>query len=272
MDDAVTRPPVNGIPAIGLGTWKNTDFGDCVGHVRNALDMGYRHIDTAQYYDNEEAVGEAIRTSQIPRQDIFLASKVWFDKLAYEDVIRTTKASLARLGVDRVDMMYVHWPAGEYDPEETLEAFADLRDDGLISHIGVSNFTPELLDEAQEYSDVPIKANQVEMHPLLQQEALREYCARNDIVLVASSPLMHGDVGEVNAIREVADRYDTTPEQVALAWLLEKDVVVIPKATSRDHLRANWNSQFLELDEDTIAKIDGIEREQRLGDPPFAPW
>lgn len=272
MDDAVTRPPVNGIPALGLGTWKNTDFGDCVASVRNALDIGYRHIDTAQYYDNEEAVGEAIRTSTIPRKDIFLASKVWFDSLAYEDVIRTTKASLDRLGVEKVDMMYVHWPAEEYDAEGTLEAFADLRRDGLISHIGVSNFTEELLEEAKEISAAPIKANQVEMHPLLQQEELRAYCDRNDIALVAYSPLMHGDIADVGPVCDVADKHDVAPEQVTLSWLLEKGVVTIPKATSRAHIQANWDSQFVQLDDEDIAQIDGIQQERRLTDPPFAPW
>ncbi|MFC6732753.1 aldo/keto reductase [Haladaptatus sp. DYSN1] len=272
MDDAVTHPPVHGIPALGLGTWKNTDFGACVGSVRHALDVGYRHIDTAQYYGNEEAVGEGIRTSTVPRKDIFLASKVWFDNLAYEDVIRTTKASLDRLRVESVDMMYVHWPADEYDPEETLAAFAALRDDGLVSHIGVSNFTPELLSEARETCDAPISANQVEMHPLLQQPELREYCARHDIALVAYSPLMHGDVEEIPQVREVAAKHETTPEQVTLAWLLEKGVVPIPKATGRAHIEQNWESQFLDLDAEDVALIDGIQQERRLGDPQFAPW
>jgi 2,5-diketo-D-gluconate reductase B len=272
MDIAVNCPPVNGIPALGLGTYKNTDFGECVASVRNALNVGFRHIDTAQYYENEAAVGEGIRTSPVSREAVFLASKVWFDNLGYDDVLRTARETLDRLGVDSLDMLYVHWPAESYDPEATLAAFSDLKRDGLIDHIGVSNFTPELLTEAREQCEAPIKANQVEMHPLLQQEAMRAYCDRHDITLVAYSPLMHGEVGEGRAVCEVAEKHETTPEQVTLAWLLDKGVVPIPKATSLAHIRANWESQFLELDDEDIAHIDGIAQEQRLGDPAFAPW
>ncbi|WP_338728781.1 aldo/keto reductase [Haladaptatus sp. DJG-WS-42] len=272
MDDAVNHPPVNGIPALGLGTWQNTDFGACVASVRNALDVGFRHIDTAQYYENEAAVGEGISTSPVSRESVFLASKLWFDDLAYDDVVQTARESLDQLGVDSLDMLYVHWPAESYDPAETLAAFTDLKRDGLIDHIGVSNFTPELLREAQECCDAPIKANQVEMHPLLQQEELRAYCDRHDITLVAYSPLMRGEVGEVREVCDVAEKHETTPEQVTLAWLLEKNVVPIPKATSRDHILSNWESQFVELDDEDIAHIGGISQERRLGDPVFAPW
>ncbi|WP_332899098.1 aldo/keto reductase [Haladaptatus sp. CMSO5] len=272
MDDAVNRSPVNGIPALGLGTYKNTNFGSCVASVRNALDIGFRHIDTAQYYENEAAVGEGIRTSPVSREAVFLASKVWFDDLAYDDVVRTARGSLDRLGVDSLDMLYVHWPAESYDPEATLAAFSDLKRDGLIDNIGVSNFTPELLTEAREQCDAPIKANQVEMHPLLQQDELRAYAERHDIALVAYSPLMQGNVGDVREVCEVAEKHETTPEQVTLAWLLDKGVVPIPKATSRAHIRANWESQFLALDDEDIAHIDGISEVKRLGNPAFAPW
>lgn len=161
------------MPMLGLGTWQNEDPGQCADSVTTALNLGYRHVDTAQIYGNEAAVGDGIAAADVDREDVFLASKVWINKLD-DDVVSSTKESLRKLGTEYVDLMYVHWPAGDYDPAETLPAFAELRDEGLVDRIGVSNFEPHHVDAARDVLNDGPFANQVEMHPLLQQTELRE--------------------------------------------------------------------------------------------------
>jgi 2,5-diketo-D-gluconate reductase B len=187
-------------------------------------------------------------------------------------VLHTVRESLNRLGVDAVDLLYVHWPADEYDPQDTLAAFAELYDDGLIDNVGVSNFTPEQLREATAVCDAPVFANQVEMHPLLPQADLREAADELDVNLVAYSPLARGEVFDVPEIQEVAEKHDASPAQVSLAWLREKGVTAIPKATSEAHIRDNWESLGVELDADDVATIDAIDERERQVDPGFAPW
>ena len=233
--------------------------------------MGYRHVDTAQAYGNEAAVGEGIAAADVDREDVFLATKVWIDRLAPEEVRDSTAASLNRLGVDSVECLYVHWPAGEYDPEATLSAFAALREQGRIEHIGVSNFTPDLLEAAQAATDAPIFANQVEMHPLLQQADLREYCEDAGVELVAYSPLARGEVFDVGLLTDIADAHDVSAAQVSLAWLRAKGVAAIPKATGRDHIADNRASLDLALTDDEVEHIDAIDRTERLVHPNFAP-
>ena len=270
--DVDEAPTTQGMPVLGLGTWQNTDPEDCANAVATALETGYRHVDTAQIYDNEGMVGEGLANADVPREEIFLATKVWNDNLAYDDVIESTEESLDKLGVDYVDLLYVHWPAGEYDAGDTLAALAELREEGLIERIGVSNFEPEQIDEALDAVDAPIFANQVEMHPLLPQERLREHCEERDVEVVAYSPLARGAVFDVPAITEVAEKQDVSPAQVSLAWLREKSVTAIPKATGQAHIRDNWASLALELDDDDVEKIDGVDRRERQVDPDWAPW
>lgn len=265
-------PVANGMPMLGLGTWQNTSPEECANAVQTALEMGYRHIDTAQAYDNEEYVGEGLAAADVPREDIFLATKVWIDNLAHDDVVETTRESLDKLGVDAVDLLYVHWPSRTYDPAATLDAFNELYDEGLIDRIGISNFEPDQVADAASRSEAPIFANQVELHPLLQQPELREACADHDVEVVAYSPLARGQVFDVPELTEIADKHDVTEAQVSLAWLREKGVTAIPKATSEAHIRDNWASLALDLDDDDVAKIDAIERTDRQIDPEFAPW
>ena len=261
------------IPSPGLGTSGNDDPDQCAETVRTAIEMGYRHVDTAQMYDNEAAVGEGIARADVDREDVFLATKVWTSNLAHEDVLRTAEESLDRLGVSQVDLLYVHWPANEYDPEDTLSAFDQLDDEGLIENVGVSNFEPRHLDEARKILDAPLFANQVEMHPLLQQDELVEYASKNDVNLVAYSPLARGKVFDVPEIQEVAEKHDASPAQVSLAWLLQKEgVAAIPKASSEAHIRDNWGALDLELDDEDVATIESIDERDRQVDPSFAPW
>lgn len=274
MTDQQQQPAVptrNGMPVLGLGTWENDDPAQCTESVANALDAGYRHVDTAQIYGNEAAVGEGIAKSDVDREDIFLASKVWIDELSPADMASSTRESLDKLGVDAVDLMYVHWPAGEYEPEETLPAFAELRDDGLIDRIGVSNFEPHHLDAAADALGEAPFANQVEMHPLLRQEELREYADANDVELVAYSPLARGEILDDPDIVDIAEKHGVSAAQVSLAWLRETGVTAIPKATGIDHIRDNLASVDLTLDDEDVERIDSLGRTDRQLNPDFGP-
>jgi 2,5-diketo-D-gluconate reductase B len=269
-DDCPTTS--DGMPVLGIGTWQNTDPEQCAESVRTALEMGYRHVDTAQVYGNEDAVGDGIAAADVDRDDVFLATTVWIDNLAPEDVHATFEDSLDRLGTDYVDLLYVHWPAREYDPAETLGAFEALRDDGRVDRIGVSNFEPRNLDEAREVLDAPVFANQVELHPMLPQRELREYCADAGIEVVGYSPLARGQVLEHDVVADVADAHDASAAQVALAWARRKGVTAIPKATSEAHIRDNWASLSLDLTDEDVERIDAIEERDRRVDPDWAPW
>ena len=259
------------MPMLGLGTWKNDDPQACTNAVATALEAGYRHIDTAQAYGNEEHVGRGIERADVPRDDVFLATKVWIDQLSYDDVLASTEESLRKLGVDAVDLLYVHWPAGEYDPEGTFRAFDELVDDGTVDRIGISNFEPEQVDDAIDRADAPIFANQVELHPLLPQAELRAHCADRGVEVVAYSPLARGAVFDVPVLTEIAEKHGVTEAQVSLAWLREKGVTAIPKATSESHIRDNLASLDLALDAEDVAAIDAIDRTERQVDPSFAP-
>jgi len=266
--------PVSSLPRVGLGTVSD-DPDEWTENVKTALDMGYRHVDTAQMYENEKQVGEGIRASSVAREDVFLATKtVYHDVPATpEDVGDAIDESLDRLGVDYVDAFYVHWPSGVYEPEVVLPQYDEAVEDGKVKHVGVANFTPELLDEAREMLDAPIAAHQVEYHPLLQQDELLEYAQEHDHWLVAYCPVARGEVFDVPEVVEVAEKHGITAAQASLAWLLSKDnVAVIPKSSSEVHMRENLESQNVELDDDDVAKIDGVEREHRLIDPEYGPW
>ena len=260
------------LPSPGLGTSGNTDFEECAETVREAIEMGYRHVDTAQMYDNEEAVGEGIERADVDREEVFVATKILPGNLAPGDVTETIHDSLDRLGLDQVDLLYVHWPMRAYEAAETLPAFDELHEEGLTRHVGVSNFTPELLDEARQILDAPIFAHQVECHPWLQQDELRKYARVYDHHLVAYAPIMQGRADEEPVLVEIAGKHDATPYQVALAWLESlESVVPIPKGTG-DHVRENWEARKIELDAEDREQIADIETEKRLVDPDGAPW
>ncbi|WP_266079081.1 aldo/keto reductase [Haladaptatus caseinilyticus] len=259
------------IPSPGLGTSGNKDESQCAKTVQTALELGYRHIDTAQMYDNETPVGVGIAHADVPRDDVFLATKVLPDNLSHDDVLETTQKSLDRLGTDYVDLLYVHWPMRAYEPSDTLPAFDTLAADGVARNIAVSNFTPDLLDEAREILDAPIVANQVEMHPLFQQTELQSYAREHDITLVAYAPIMQGKADDVSELRDIAVEYDATPTQISLAWLNGvENVVPIPKATGEVHLREN--ASVPDLDDEDVRKIEAIDREERFVNPDGAAW
>ena len=261
------------MPNFGLGTYRNEDPGQCAESVTTALDVGYRHVDTAQMYDNEAAVGDGLDAADVDRDDVYVATKLEPDNLAREDALETARESADRLGVETIDLLYVHWPSGAYDPAETLPALDELREEGVVDEIGLSNFEPDQLDEANDHLDAPIAAHQIELHPLLQQDELREYAEADGHRVVAYAPIARGDVADVPEIREIAEKRDATPAQVSLAWLLSKErVAAIPKATGEEHIVENFAALDVDLDEEDVRKIDGIDREERLVDPDSAPW
>ncbi|WP_306056449.1 aldo/keto reductase [Natronococcus wangiae] len=249
------------LPPIGLGTM-GIDDPDV---IATALECGYRHLDTAQIYENEAVVGEGLARSTVPREDAIVATKVWADSLAPEDVRRTAEESLERLGRESVDLLYVHRPIEAYDPERTLPAFDELYDRGVIGGVGLSNFTVEELETARTVLEAPIAAHQVEYHPLFQPEGLLSHAREHSYPLVAYSPLANGRAGGIDEVVAAAERHDATPEAVCLAWLAAKEgVVTIPKASSREHLEANLEARDLELEPAEIDRIDGIDRTEEL--------
>jgi diketogulonate reductase-like aldo/keto reductase len=245
------------VPALGLGTWQLTGPA-CRETVRDALEMGYRHVDTAQAYGNERQVGLGIDAADVDREDVFLVTKLAGGNRDAESVRRSTRESLHKLGTDSLDCLLIHWPNQVWMPDlaETLGAMNDLVDDGLVEHIGVSNFSPALLDEARELSDAPILTDQVQYHPYWDQRQLLDYCRIHDVLLTAYSPLARGGVLEDPALVTIGNRYGKSPAQVALRWLVQQDgVAAIPKASSREHLEANMELFDFELTEAEMARI-----------------
>ncbi len=267
--------PQQELPPIGLGTWQNTDPEQCVESVATALEAGYRHIDTAHYYGNEEQVGRGIAGADVDREEVTVATKVHSEKtgLDYDGVVEGAELSCERMDLDYIDLLYVHWPVNEYDPEETLSAFQDLKEDGVIEHIGLSNYSPDYLDDAIEVLGEAPSALQMEMHPYCQQDDLLEYAQREDFWLVAYSPLARGEVFDDPVIEEVAEKHGVSEAQVSLAWLLSKENVrAVPKATGEAHIRDNLAAAELSLDEEDLARIDGIEKEERYVERDDSPW
>ncbi|MFC7138391.1 aldo/keto reductase [Halosimplex aquaticum] len=249
------------LPPVGLGTMGVADAGT----IERAIDVGYRHLDTAQIYDNESVVGEGVAASDVAREELTVAAKLWVDSLAAEDVRPGTEASLERLGLDAVDLLYVHRPRGDYDPEATLPALDAVREAGLARHVGLSNFEPAQLDRAREVLDSPVAAHQVEFHPYYGDRELLADAQTHDYPLVAYSPLIGGDAFDDPVLTDVAEKHDTSPAAVSIAWALSHDnVVTIPKASSPAHLEANYAARRLTLDPEDIERIDAIDREREL--------
>ena len=195
------------MPRIGQGTWPVTDRETCVRMVQSGLDAGYRHVDTARMYDNEAHVGEAIETSEVPREEVFVATKLVGSNLSYDRVLESTKESLDRLRLDTIDLLYVHFPREDYDPTETLPALDEAVDRGLVDHVGLSNFTPAYPDEALDVLEHDLYAHQAEMHPLLHQRELRAYAREHGHRFVAHTPLARSEVFDVPLLSEIADGY-----------------------------------------------------------------
>lgn len=259
------------VPEIGLGTYKLHDK-ECSRAVRTALDIGYRHIDTAQMYKNEHEIGEALRISNVPREDIFLTTKIWHTNLDADDVLQSTETSLRNMNTPYVDLLMIHWPNEQFSLRETLESMLVLRDQGKALRIGVSNFPLSLLKKANEEIRAPIFCNQVEFHPYIDQLDLLDYAIENDILITAYSPIARGKVEQDETIREIAEEHGKSPAQIALRWLIEQEnVVAIPKSAQREHLEENFHIFDFHLTDEQFERIDRLEKSERLVNPTFAP-
>ncbi|WP_324663991.1 aldo/keto reductase [Haloarcula sediminis] len=245
------------VPALGLGTWQLTGPA-CTETVETALELGYRHVDTAQAYGNERRVGRGIEAADVDREDVFLVTKLDGSNRDARSVRRSVRKSLHDLGTDYLDCLLIHWPNTPWMAplSETLDAMNDLVDDGLVEHIGVSNFSPARLDRARELSDAPILTDQVQYHPYWDQRQLLDYCRIHDVLLTAYSPLARGGVLDDPALVTIGNRYGKSPAQVALRWLVQQEgVAAIPKASSREHLEANMAIFDFELTDEELAWI-----------------
>jgi 2,5-diketo-D-gluconate reductase B len=258
------------IPVLGLGTWELRGPG-CVTAVERALILGYRHVDTAQGYFNEAEVGQGLRRSGVPRDEVFLTSKLRPSNLRARAVRSSTEASLASLGATYLDLLLVHWPNREVPLEETLGAMRDLVGDGLIRHLGVSNFAPSLVRRAHELAEV--FTNQVEYHPFLSQSVLLREAERLGHLLTAYSPVARGKVDDDPVLREIGAAHGKTAGQVALRWLIQQPrVVAIPKAASEANQRRNLDIFDFVLSADEMSAIHALARDERLVDDLDIDW
>lgn len=257
------------VPALGLGTWRLYDAA-CTEAVEHALDIGYRHIDTAQTYENEAAVGVGLRNAGVDRADVFLTTKLWIENLTPAEVRQSAEASLRRLDAAYVDLLLIHWPVAGMDLAGALGALMALRGEGKVRHVGVSNFTPSLIREGLEHA--PIFCNQVEYHPFLSQEKLRRLAREHDFLLTAYSPIARNRVSDDATIREIAERHGKSPVQVTLRWLIQQEnVAAVPKAASAEHRESNFDVFDFALSDDEMDALFSLARGERLINPDFAP-
>lgn len=264
--------PQEEIPAVGLGTYQTGGY-KCFDAVKQALDEGYRHIDTAMAYENEAVIGRAIQQSSVDRDDIFLTTKTkGYPKFVEHDrLLEAAEGCLERLDTDYIDLLLIHWWNSEADMEETFAAMDELVDSGKVRRIGVSNFSIPRLRRAMEAAETPILTNQVEYHPYWSQDELLNFCQANDIVLTAYSPLAEGLAINDDTLSEIGRKYGKSPAQVAIRWLIQQEnVVTIPKSVTPSHIRDNLFVFDFELTEEEMAEIAALEgpfwyRENREG-------
>ncbi|NLG16041.1 MAG: aldo/keto reductase [Fibrobacter sp.] len=254
------------IPVLGLGTWNLTGR-ECYNAVMTALEAGYTHIDTGSAYENENDIGQALRDSGINRSKLFLTTKAWYQKLNFRDVIDQCSISLDKLRTEYLDLLLIHWPNKFIPISETLKAFEKLVEEKRVRSIGVSNFSIRHLQEALKVSGLPICNNQVEFHPFFYQPKLLHFCKEQQIIITAYSPLGHGKVFKSEALREIGKKKECSPGQIALAWALQKGTVVIPKASTEEHIYANLEAISISLSPEEMSLIDALSDQKRLSAP-----
>ncbi|WP_405983444.1 aldo/keto reductase [Streptomyces sp. NBC_00872] len=256
------------IPQLGFGVFQ-VDDAQTTDAVLAALDAGYRSIDTAAVYGNEEGVGRAIASSGVPRDELFVTTKLWNDRQGYDSALAAFDTSLAKLGLDRVDLYLIHWPAPARDRYlDTWRALEKLLADGRTRAIGVSNFQPAHLQRLLDETGVAPVLNQIELHPGLQQAELRDFHAQHDIATEAWSPLAKGELLQVEAITEIAGRHEKSPAQVMLRWHIQLGNIVIPKSVTPARIRENIDVFDFELSSGDMAAIATLDRGLRTGPNP----
>jgi 2,5-diketo-D-gluconate reductase B len=259
------------IPAIGLGTWELRGR-TCSRLVEQAIKLGYRHIDTARVYDNEREVGDGLRASGVKRDDVFVTTKVWTTHFAPNDLERSTKESLAKLRLSEVDLLLLHWPNPQVPLSETLGALARVRQLGMARHIGISNFTVALIEEAVAACPAPLACDQVEYHPYLDQTKVLDACARHGMALVAYSPVAKGRIKNDLVLAQIGQARGKTAAQICLRWLVQQNVAAIPRTSRIERLSENIDIFDFALSEEEMRLISQMgSAKSRLTDYGFAP-
>jgi 2,5-diketo-D-gluconate reductase B len=247
------------IPLLGLGTW-DLRGRTCVRMVEQALQLGYRHIDTAEMYDNEREVGEGLHASGVKRGEIFVTTKIWPSHFAPRDLERAARDSLARLRVREVDLLLLHWPNPQIPLADTLGALGKVKRDGLTRHIGVSNFTVKLLEEATRLSTEPLVANQIECHPFLDQSKVIAACRKHDMAVVAYSPIARGGARNDKLLARIGAAHGKTAAQICLRFLVQQNIVVIPRTSKEKRLAENAAIFDFTLSAAEMTEIAGLAR------------
>ncbi|RKO60775.1 aldo/keto reductase [Caldibacillus debilis] len=259
----------NGVkmPYFGFGTYKVKEGEEVYNAVRTALETGYRLIDTAALYENEEGVGRAIRDSGIPREEIFVTTKVWNSDQGYDSTLRAFETSMKKLNIGYIDLYLIHWAVkGKY--LDTWKALVELYKEGRVRAIGVSNFQIHHLQDIMDHFDEIPTVNQVELHPYLTQEELREFCAKHNIKVEAWSPLGRGRLLDLPELKRIAEKYGKTPAQVVLRWHVQNDIIVIPKSVHPERIKENADIFDFELSDEDMAAINRLNRNERFGKDP----
>lgn len=261
------------IPAFGLGTFRLKGQ-QVIDSVKMGLELGYRHIDTAQIYDNETEVGQAIAESEVPRDELFVTTKVWTSNLGADRLLPSLEESLSKLRLQQVDLTLVHWPSpnDELAVADYLTRMMEARERGLTRAIGISNFTIAHMQQAIDAIGAEnIATNQVEVHPFLQNRKVINFARSQGIHITAYMPLAYGKVMQDEVLKRIGEAHNASPAQIALAWLLQQEFAVIPSSTKRENLVANLAAQELRLNDDEMQQIAALDRNDRLANPGFAP-
>ncbi|ASV30147.1 aldo/keto reductase [Maribacter cobaltidurans] len=259
----------NGVfmPYLGLGTYQADNDQEVIDSVKDALEIGYRHIDTASFYKNEEGVGQGIKDSPVAREDIFLVTKVWNSDQGYESTLKSFEDSINRLQVDYLDLLLIHWPVKE-KYKDTWRALEYLYENKKVRAIGVSNFLQHHLEDLMSDCQVKPMVNQMEFHPYLVQQDLMDFCTKNTIQYEAWSPFMQGKVFDLDVFAKLSEKYGKSVAQIILRWNLQKGVVTIPKSVHKNRIASNADIFDFELTDEDMAYLDGLDKGERTGPDP----